>query len=55
MGRVVVIKDVPKDKKDEVKKTQEDGGATVKVTDQGNGLYTIEATYPNGDAAKNGD
>ena len=49
MGRVVVIKDVPKDKKDEVKKTQEDGGATVKVTDQGNGLYTVEATYPNGD------
>jgi lysozyme len=46
MSTAVVITDIPADQKDAVVKLYKDAGATVQVLDQGGGLYTITATYP---------
>jgi lysozyme len=47
MSRVVVTTDVPADQKDAAAKIDQDAGATVQITLQGDGLYTVTATYPN--------
>jgi hypothetical protein len=46
MGRVVIITDVPSDQKDDTVAIEESGGATVTVTAQRDGRFTITATFP---------
>lgn len=48
MGRVVIITDVPVDQKDDTVAIEESGGATVTVTAQRDGRFTIIATFPDG-------
>jgi hypothetical protein len=47
MAHTVVLTDVPKNKVDQVVKDYEDAGATVSVTPQPNGKYTVTAVFPN--------
>lgn len=46
MSNVVVTPNVPSSDKDKVVQTYKDFGATVQVTDQGDGTFTITATFP---------
>src|SRR5579863_823022 len=55
MSRVVILTDVPADQKDTVVQVEQDDGATVQVIDQGDGSYTITATYPDPPAAGGAD
>lgn len=46
MGQTVRLTDIPEDQVAEVKQTHEDAGATVTVTKQPDGRYTVVAVYP---------
>jgi hypothetical protein len=47
MEHVVVVKDVPADKVDELMEGFTDAGATaVTKTEQANGKFTVRATFP---------
>jgi hypothetical protein len=46
MPHVETLTDVPKDKVDEIVKDFESEGASVKKTEQKNGLWTVVATFP---------
>jgi hypothetical protein len=47
MEHVVVVKDVPADKVDELMQGFTDAGATaVTKTEQANGKFTVRATFP---------
>jgi lysozyme len=46
LGRILTINNIPASEKDDVVALQQAGGATVQVTPQAGGLFTVVATYP---------
>ena len=48
MGRKEVLTDIPENEVDKIVEDFESEGASVKKIKQGNGKYTVEATFQNG-------